>query len=112
MPPKASYEFGPFRLDPARRELTRGPVRVLLRAKPFDLLLALAEKQGKTVSKAALMSRVWPGSIVSDVNFHVTLNMVRRALGDSGRNPRYILRTGTGYRLSVEGPLKGKVAAN
>jgi DNA-binding winged helix-turn-helix (wHTH) protein len=99
MAPKTSYQFGPFRLDPIRHELTRGRQRVRLRAKPFELLLALVEQQGSTICKSELIGRVWPGSVVSDGNFHVTLNMVRKALGDSGRNPRYILRTGVGYRL-------------
>jgi DNA-binding winged helix-turn-helix (wHTH) protein len=103
MPRESSYKFGKFFLDPSSRELLCGKHKIQLRAKPFELLLVLVENQGNTISKSELMSRVWPGTIVSDVNFHVTLNMIRKALGESARKPVHILRTANGYCLLEKG---------
>jgi DNA-binding winged helix-turn-helix (wHTH) protein len=108
MPPESSYQFGKFRLDPSTRELRRGTHRIPLRAKPLELLLALVENQGNTVSKSDLIARVWPGMLVSDGNFHVTLNMVRKALKESARKPVHILRTSNGYCLLTRRPLPRK----
>jgi len=38
------YEFGPFRLDPAERLLSRGEEPVPLTPKAFDLLVALVSR--------------------------------------------------------------------
>ena len=40
---KGVYAFGPFRLDPVRRTLTRDGVLVKLAARPFDTLLYLIQ---------------------------------------------------------------------
>jgi DNA-binding winged helix-turn-helix (wHTH) protein len=39
-----AYEFGPFRLDPAERQLLRGGQPVALTPKAFDLLVYLVER--------------------------------------------------------------------
>lgn len=97
MTEKICFEFDEFLLDPIRGSLVRGGRPTQLRAKPFDLLLALVQRHGQALSKEELMSVVWPGSIVSDDNFHVNLDAVRKALGESGRDPHYIVRTSGGY---------------
>jgi DNA-binding winged helix-turn-helix (wHTH) protein len=82
--------------------LLRDGQLIPLRAKPFELLLALIENQGRAMSKEELVNRVWPGSVVSDGNFHVNLDAVRKALSESGREPHFILRTAGGYKFVAD----------
>jgi len=46
---KRLYEFGSFRLDPAKRVLKNQEEPVTLNSKVFDLLLVLVEEGGRTV---------------------------------------------------------------
>lgn len=94
-----TYEFASFRVDPSRRVLARNGEVVPLRAKPFELLLALVENHGQAVAKEELIKRVWPGITGADSSFHVALDSVRKALGETGREPRYIIRTAGGYKF-------------
>jgi DNA-binding winged helix-turn-helix (wHTH) protein len=97
------YEFGPFRLDPARRVLRKDGELVPIAAKAFDLLLALIESRDRPISKEELMPKVWPeNKAVTDNTFNVTLSNVRKALSETAREPYYIVRTPHGYRFLAE----------
>ena len=61
-----SFAFGDYRLDPDRRELTRGGGPVALAPLAFDLLLYLLRNREHVVSKDDLFDAVWAGRIVSD----------------------------------------------
>ena len=94
--------FGPFRLNPAERSLTRDGVRVDLGGRAFDLLVALASRPNALVSKTDLLREVWSGLTVeeSSLRFHIT--NLRKALGD-GREGRYIVNSsGRGYVFVAE----------
>jgi DNA-binding winged helix-turn-helix (wHTH) protein len=73
-----------------------GPVELGTRA--FDLLLAQLEADGLLVTKEQLLSRVWPGIMVSEQNLKVQISVLRRALGTD----RDVIRTefGRGYRFT------------
>src|SRR5260370_41033909 len=101
MPEKILYEFDDFQLDHYTGRLVRDGQTIPLRAKPFELLSALVENHGRVMMKEELVNRVWPGIIGSDANFHVNLNAVRKALGEKGRKPHFILRTGGGYKFAA-----------
>ena len=90
LPDQHFYEFGPFRLDLAQRCLLREQEIVPLAARAFDVLAVLAGSHGRVVAKDALMERVWAGSFVEESNLTVTISAVRRALGDSPAEPRFI----------------------
>lgn len=92
-----SYEFENFRLDIARRILLHNGVRVKIPAKSLSILILLIANDGQAVSKEEIISEVWPNSFVEDNNFNVTLRAVRQALGESARNPKYIVNTSEGY---------------
>jgi DNA-binding winged helix-turn-helix (wHTH) protein len=102
--PQCHY-FGPFAIDCNHRRLVRGGVTVPLTAKAFDLLAILLESAGRTVTIDALMSALWPGNEeANDATLRQHVLMVRRALGDRIRDPRYIVTDyGKGYRFV--GPL-------
>lgn len=88
MPSSLSYEFGPFRLEPAARKLLRAGESIPLTAKAFDVLVALLEHPGHVVEKGALMARLWPDAIVEEGNLTQQIHTARRALGDDDQ--RYI----------------------
>ena len=96
---EAAVEFGCFRLLLRRRQLFADGVPVELGTRAFDLLLALLEADGALVTKNELMSRVWPGIVVSEENLKVQICALRKALGGDGN----IIRTefGRGYRLTA-----------
>jgi DNA-binding winged helix-turn-helix (wHTH) protein/tetratricopeptide (TPR) repeat protein/TolB-like protein len=84
------YKFGPFRLDPAKRDLLRDGEIVPLPPKVLDLLQVLVENNGEIVEKEELMSRVWPDSFVEEGNLSVNIFALRKALGDDGNQHQFI----------------------
>lgn len=93
----ADLEFGRFRVLLRRRQLLADGVRVELGTRAFDLLLALLEADGSLVTKEELMSRVWPGVVVSEGNLKLQVSVLRKALGAD----RDLIQTefGRGYRF-------------
>jgi len=78
----ASLEFGRFRILPQRREVLADGQPMELGGRAFDVLVVLIEAQGAVVSKADLMSRVWPDRIVEENNLHAQVKALRRAFSD------------------------------
>jgi TolB-like protein/DNA-binding winged helix-turn-helix (wHTH) protein/Tfp pilus assembly protein PilF len=87
-------------VDVGRQRVTREDSEVPLPKLSFDMLLVLIHAAPDIVSNDELMLRVWPGLIVSPETVNQRIKLLRDALGDDARNPRYIagLR-GRGYRL-------------
>ena len=95
------YEFGSFRLDTAKRLLTRDGEHLTLPPKTFDLLLLLVESRGRVFAKKELMAALWPDTFVEDANLSFQVSALRKALGGEGVEwietlPRY------GYRFAGE----------
>ena len=84
------YEFGPFRLDPAERRLSREGVTVPLRPKVFDTLLLLVENSGHLIEKDELMRQLWPDRFVEENSLNKIISMLRHSLGESGGVDNYI----------------------
>jgi len=95
------YEFGPYRLDPARSQLLRGGEPVVLTQKAFETLLILVEHSGHELSKDELMKKLWPNTFVEEANLAKHISMVRKALGETAQDRRYIVTlSGRGYRFA------------
>jgi DNA-binding winged helix-turn-helix (wHTH) protein/tetratricopeptide (TPR) repeat protein len=95
--------FGDFTIDRGDERLLgpQGPVR--LGNKAFRVLLELARQEGRLLTKDALFSSVWDGTIVSESALTSVIKELRRALGDESKTPRYIESIyGRGYRLLPE----------
>ena len=95
------FEFGSFRLDAAKRLLTRGGAHLTLPPKTFDLLLLLVESRGRVFAKKELMAALWPDTFVEDASLTFQVSALRKALGGEGIEwietlPRY------GYRFAGE----------
>ncbi len=95
------YEFGPFRVDPARETLLKAGVAVPLTPKTFQILLVLVRHGKEIVTKDDLMKTVWPDTFVEEANLSRNIFMLRKALGETAQDHRYIVTVpGRGYRLA------------
>jgi DNA-binding response OmpR family regulator len=93
--------LGGLHIDTRSREVTVDGTPVELARKEFDLLLALARRAGEVVTKRDLLAEVWQlawGG--SDRTVDVHLSWLRRKLGESAKQPRYLHSVrGVGVRL-------------
>jgi len=95
------YEFGQFRMDPARKILLRDGEPVTLTSKAFEMLQVLIERRDKVISKDELMKALWPDSFVEESNLTQHISVLRKALGETPQDHRYILTfPGRGYRFA------------
>ena len=84
------FSFGDFTLDLDAGILRRGNQEIPLRPKPFAVLAYLVERQGRVVSKTALINAVWPDATVTDNSLVQCLRQIRCALED---DPQQLIRT-------------------
>lgn len=84
------FRFDRFALDPLDRQLTRDGVPVELNARYLDALTLLVREPGKLVSKDRFLAEVWRGVPVTDEALTQCIRTLRRQLGDSAANPRFI----------------------
>lgn len=97
------FEFGSFVLDPAKQQLFRDGDTVPLTPKTFDLLRVLVENHDRTLSKEELIKSVWPDSFVDQSNLTQQVAMIRRALGDTAGDSRFVTTVpARGYRFTAE----------
>ncbi|MGI9365212.1 MAG: winged helix-turn-helix domain-containing tetratricopeptide repeat protein [Rhizobiaceae bacterium] len=98
-----NFRFGPFSLDSQIPELRQNGEVVPVEPKVFDILLYLINHRDRIISKDELISEVWSGRIVSDAAITSRINLVRQAVGDSGRSQNFIQTVSKrGYRFVAE----------
>ncbi|MCJ8206877.1 winged helix-turn-helix domain-containing protein [Pseudomonas sp. RGM2987] len=83
--------FGPFAFYRQQRLVTRDGEPLALGGRALDILQVLVEHAGGYVSKQALITRVWPDSVVEDINLRVHIAALRRAFVDGRDGCQYIL---------------------
>lgn len=97
---------GGLSIDTRSYEVTVDGRPVELARKEFELLLALARRAGEVVTKRDLLAEVWQlawGG--SDRTVDVHLSWLRRKLGETAREPRYLHSVrGVGVRLVAPDP--------
>lgn len=95
------YEFGGFRLDTTLQVLLSPTGETLpLPSRAFATLRYLVERAGEIVDKSALMATVWPTTIVAENNLNQCILALRKALGESAGERRFILTVpGRGYKF-------------
>src|ERR1043165_8518458 len=89
-PPHSCYEFGPYRLNPTERLLTRDGQTIALTPKAADILTLLVTNAGCVLEKDDLLKEVWADTFVEDSNLAQNIFTLRRALGDEKSGPKYI----------------------
>ena len=97
---EAGRRIGEWWADPATNEIRRDGEAVRLEPKAMEVLVYLAARPGRVVSRDELLSAVWAGVVVSDDTLTQAVIKLRRALQDSAKAPAYIETISKrGYRL-------------
>jgi TolB-like protein/DNA-binding winged helix-turn-helix (wHTH) protein len=99
------YEFADFQVDSAERLLLlKSSGRPLpLSSKAFDALVYFLEHRGQLLEKGTLMAAIWPKVIVEENNLNQQISALRRLLGESRDDHRFIATIpGRGYRFVAE----------
>jgi TolB-like protein/DNA-binding winged helix-turn-helix (wHTH) protein len=100
-----TYLFGDFRLDANQRVLMlKADGRVLpLTARVVDTLLYFVQHRGELLDKATLMTAIWPNVIVEENNLNQSISILRRVLGDTRDEHRFIVTVpNRGYRFVAD----------
>src|SRR5215831_10257113 len=86
------WHFDAFDLDVAAAELRKDGTRVRLQEQPWQVLVALVERAGQTVTREELRARLWPDDTFVDFDhgLNVAINKIRDALGDDAARPRFV----------------------
>src|SRR5688572_16961853 len=103
--------FDRYCLDPADGRLSRAGRPVPLTPKAFDVLLYLASRRGRLVTKDELLTAVWGDVIVGGAALKVCVREAPKALGDAPARPRYVEtvhRRGYRFIAPVGPPAGGK----
>jgi TolB-like protein/DNA-binding winged helix-turn-helix (wHTH) protein/Flp pilus assembly protein TadD len=108
--------FGAFELDPISGELLKHGMRVRLRDRPFQLLLALIERPQELVTRKELQERLWHGDtfVEFEKGLNNAISRLRETLGDTADNPRFIEtvpRRGYRFIAPVDKPIEKPVDA-
>src|SRR6266851_8623630 len=84
--------FGVFAADLSARKLYKHGIEIRLQEQPFQVLALLVGRPGEVVGREELRQRLWPTDtfVAFDEGLNAAVNRLRRALGDSADNPRFI----------------------
>ena len=96
--------FGCFELDPRAGELYGNGQRTVLQEQQLKVLLMLIEREGELATREEIKKKLWPSDTIVefDSGINATIRKLRRCLGDSAENPKYIETIAhRGYRLMV-----------
>lgn len=94
------YRLDDLRVDIARRQVVRGEAVLDVAGLSFDLLAYLLGQGDRVVSFDELIAAVWAPAVVGEDTVTQRVKLLRQALGDDGRNPRYLRSVrGRGYQL-------------
>ena len=93
--------MGDLSVDRQAREVRLGGAAIELSPKEFDLLSLLAERLGEVVTKRELLAEVWRQPYGGgDRTVDVHLSSLRRKLGETAREPRFLQTVhGVGVKL-------------
>lgn len=91
-PEKRLVRFGVFEFELTSGKLTRNGLEVSLNQQQGLVLSLLLQRAGKLVTREELQEAIWPsGTYVEfDLGLNTAMSRLRRALGDSAAEPRYV----------------------
>ena len=99
-PPAAVFRIDAWWVDAGAGTLRRDDRVVRIEPRVMDVLVYLARRPGEVISREELEREVWRGAVVGYDAVTKTLTKLRRALGDTSRDPQYIETVPKrGYRL-------------
>ncbi|MFT3821623.1 MAG: tetratricopeptide repeat protein [Rubrivivax sp.] len=94
---EAPLRFGHFELHPGERVLRVRGAPVAVGSRAFDVLVALAQRHERLVTKQELLDLVWPGLVVEEHNVATQISTLRKLLGAGA----IATLPGYGYRLTA-----------
>jgi DNA-binding winged helix-turn-helix (wHTH) protein/tetratricopeptide (TPR) repeat protein len=99
----APFALGDLQVNPSTREVIRDRESEILEPRVMQVLVALAQAEGRVVCRDELIDRCWEGRIVGDNAVTRTIAQLRR-LANEFADGQFSLETITrvGYRLHVE----------
>ncbi len=74
--------FGKFTLDLQQQVLLSEGKHVPLAPKAYEILVTLVENRSRIVTKEELMARVWPDTVVEEINIAKNISLLRKILGN------------------------------
>jgi DNA-binding winged helix-turn-helix (wHTH) protein/Tfp pilus assembly protein PilF len=96
----ARYRLDDLTIDLARQRVERGGERLNVTGLSFQLLRYLVAQGERVVGFGELIEHVWAPAVVNEETVTQRVKLLRQALGDDGRNPRYLRSVrGQGYQL-------------
>lgn len=98
--PDNVVSFGTYRLLVRQRVLLRAGAAVELGDRAFELLMALVESPGRTMSKSELILKAWSGSVVGENALQAQITALRRAFGSD--RDLIVTVSGRGYQFAGE----------
>ncbi len=99
-PSTTRWRISDLVLDTRRQRVWRGTEEIPLPKLTYALFVALVRRCPDVVADEDLMKAVWPGVIVSPETVSQRVKLLRQALKDDPRSPRYVGRLrGRGYHL-------------
>jgi TolB-like protein/tetratricopeptide (TPR) repeat protein len=112
---EAGFSLGPWRVDPNRNVIVRNGEEKHLENRLMQTLVFLAEHPGRVIAREQFFDSVWRGRVVNEEALSRAISLLRTALEDNARSPRFIQTIpGVGYRLIVPvgalGPPSGSAA--
>jgi DNA-binding response OmpR family regulator len=99
---EAGTRIGDLEIDPGTRQVRLSGEPIELSRKEFDLLWLLASRGGEVVTKREMLAEVWGLPFGGgDRTVDVHLSWLRRKLGETAAQPRYLYTVrGVGVRLA------------
>ena len=108
-----SVSLGEWTVHPALDRLERGGEEVRLEPKVMEVLVYLLRRPDQVVSKEELLRAVWPDTFVEEVAVSRCVSVIRKALGDDPKAPRFIETVPKrGYRLLAAPPPSDEESAS
>jgi TolB-like protein/DNA-binding winged helix-turn-helix (wHTH) protein/Tfp pilus assembly protein PilF len=97
------FEVAGNPVDPAGLRVMIGRSETRLEAKAMQVLVYLAERAGRVVSRAEIEEQIWPGRIVTEDSVIKAIAKLRRVFHDDPRDPKIIeTLPKSGYRLIAQ----------
>jgi len=105
------FRLGEWLVEPMANRVSLGDTSVQLEQRVIAVLVCLARNAGEVVTRSQLVDSVWDEGFVADNTITHAVAELRKALGDSHRNPTFIETIHRrGYRLIA--PVQFDVASS
>lgn len=94
------YRLGDLSIDLVRQRVERNSEPLNVTGLSFQLLRYLMTQGDRVVGFDELIAQVWAPAVVNEETVTQRVKLLRQALGDDGRRPRYLRSVrGQGYQL-------------